>query len=507
MTTSIPAPLPNSSSSADNSTPATGIDTLISSLGNPAQGGAANQGSASDFGTMLDASSSQPPSNTPAAGQTPASAAEGASETTTNEGKADSSAEKTDPQEPSTSPMGSKRDVAEAVASMLSPLWIQSLPPQPLVAPVAGGAGGKAPAGGPVATGSGTPAAPVPDSAVQAPLGNNAIVASLPGLYGKLSAAMNASLGVASPTSPTGAPAAGGKGQKPTSQGILPAVGASLSAPAAPAAASAPYTASRHTENFAGDGGPNDTAPVSPQASLKKNFVVPEEQDVNSGRRGDGIGIAKASANMPAPSTTSHPTGVSPEVTPSASPSVAAFSGAFASPSQVPAAPAAITPTLAPVLALRAVETVLNVVDAQQVGSGQGGAVKLDFNFGGEALAVHVQMRGGEVHTEFRTNSTELRSALSSQWNVAAGQRDADGVRLVEPVFSSAQGGSSTANGNSANTNLSFQQQGSQQQASSGPQQGALRSVRSAAPLPDSEDPVLAQPAFHPTSQHLAAVA
>jgi hypothetical protein len=239
----------------------------------------------------------------------------------------------------------------------------------------------------------------------------------------------------------------------------------------------------------------------------KKNFLVADAQDVKSDGQRDGTGIAKAGADMPASPTSSHPTAVTPGVTPSASPSVAGLGGAFVSPFQAPASPASITPTLAPVLALRAVETVLNVVDAQQVGSGQGGVVKLDFNFGGEALAVHVQMRGGEVHTEFRTNSTELRSALSSQWSVAAGQRDADGVRLVEPVFSSAQGGSSTANGNSATTSFSSQQQGSQQQASTGAQPAPIRFGRSTAPLPDAEDPVPASASFHPTSQHLAAVA
>jgi hypothetical protein len=386
---------------------------------------------------------------------------------------------------------------------MLTPLWIQALASQPLVAPATGGAGGKALAVGVMAQGSGAAAAPLPSTAIETTQGTNSIVASLPGLYGRIAAAMNASVGAASPDALGGTAATGAKSQKPPVQVIPTQAGGGTTA----SVASAPQGNPRYSENFAGGDGPRNMAPVSAQTSLKKNFVVAEGQDVNDGSQRDGIGTAKGSATMPAPSTGSQPVAVIPEVTPGASPSVTTLIGAVVPPSQTQTSQTPITPTLAPVLALRAVETVLNVVDAQQVGSGQGGSVKLDFNFGGEALAVHVQMRGGEVHTEFKTNSTDLRSALSSQWSVAAGQRDADGVRLVEPVFSSAQGGSSTANGNSAAGNFSSPQQGSQQQAASSAQQVSLRSGRSTAPLPDSEDPVPASPSFHPTSQHLAAVA
>jgi len=176
-------------------------------------------------------------------------------------------------------------------------------------------------------------------------------------------------------------------------------------------------------------------------------------------------------------------------------------------PATPPAAP--ITPTLAPVLAQRAVETVLNVVDAQQVTSSQSGTVKLDFTFGGEALAVHVQMKGGEVHTEFRTNSPELRSALSSEWQAAAGHRDADGLKLAEPVFSSGNGGSSTSGGSSNTEGFAFQQQNSRQQPQASPDAPFLRSSRPAVAVADgaSEQSSTAPSVANRTSLHLAAVA
>jgi len=493
MTSSIPTPFPNSTSSAENAQPAAALDTFIS-----AQSGATNQSAGADFSAMLDSSSSQAANTAAVQGHAEDSAAVGASDANSKDASHSSPSE-------TASPAGAKRDVAEAVAAMLSPLWAQALP-IPQVAAAAANSGGKSPVGEVVVQGQ-APGASIATVA-DAPLGSASMAASMPGLYGKIAAAMSAETGEGLPAAPVGAPAVTAKGQRQAAQpGLMPSNG-TIASPIALAAPSLVPGLSRYAEKFAANEVPAGSGAHSSEVSSKKNFVVTEEQEVNGGNQRDGIGIAKPSANMPTSSTGSRQIGATPEVTPAVAPSVETLGGTSAAQAPVPASSAPITPTLAPVLALRAVETVLNVVDAQQVGTGQGGAVKLDFNFGGEALAVHVQMRGGEVHTEFRTNSSELRSALSSQWNVSAGQRDAEGVRLVEPVFSSGQGGSSTANGSSATANFSFQQ-GSQQQPPSAHQPASLRSGRSSIPVPspDAQDSVPASSILHPTSLHLAAVA
>ena len=263
-------------------------------------------------------------------------------------------------------------------------------------------------------------------------------------------------------------------------------------------------------EKIAAQPGVYPSPPKTAAALSKKNFLVVEDKGVMASGQHAGIGGAKSGSPMPVPFTMSH---LTPESTGSVSgPTMTPVTGVGGSVSQAAQAPAAapITSTLAPVLAQRAVETVLNVVDAQQVSAGQGGMVKLDFNFGGQALAVHVQMRGGEVHTEFRTNSPELRSALSSEWKAAAGQRDPEGVRLVEPVFSSGENGSSTANGFGDAQSFSFQQQNSRQQTPAQSEAGFVRSPLAVVPAPDDageNEAIPQQSMANRTSLHLAAVA
>ena len=61
--------------------------------------------------------------------------------------------------------------------------------------------------------------------------------------------------------------------------------------------------------------------------------------------------------------------------------------------------------------------------------------VNLGFKIGGENLSVRVEMHGNEVHTQFSTDSSELRVALSGEWqgfNPGSGSRD---LKFADPVF------------------------------------------------------------------------
>ncbi len=120
-------------------------------------------------------------------------------------------------------------------------------------------------------------------------------------------------------------------------------------------------------------------------------------------------------------------------------------------------------PSQAPVVAQRAVETVLGLVDTQLRQAEQNaGTVNLSFKFGHEDLAVRVQLRDGEIHAQFRTDSPELRSALATEWRSVSAAAPAGSARLTEAEFVPA---SAPAGGFSASTQGqgSFQQQSSPQ--------------------------------------------
>jgi hypothetical protein len=98
-------------------------------------------------------------------------------------------------------------------------------------------------------------------------------------------------------------------------------------------------------------------------------------------------------------------------------------------------------------VARRAVESVLTAAD--QIATGEQRSVRLQFTVGGEELAVRVEFRGDRVHTTFRTDSSELRSALAHEWqSVSAVQNGVRTQRLADPVFAS----HSSGNGQSFST-------------------------------------------------------
>ncbi|MFI5337003.1 MAG: hypothetical protein ACHQ5A_09475 [Opitutales bacterium] len=171
-----------------------------------------------------------------------------------------------------------------------------------------------------------------------------------------------------------------------------------------------------------------------------------------------------------------------------------------------PAAPGATAALAA--TARQAVETVLTLVDGQSARAEQGGVVNLNFKFGQDDLAVRVQMRGGEIQTQFRTDSPELRSALATEWRAVAGASasGAGALHLAEPEFVSATGGAGgfqTSTGGQA-----FSQQQASQQPPSPANLPELRPLRPAVPAVTAEaDPAPGPGTQLPTSLHLTAVA
>ncbi len=165
----------------------------------------------------------------------------------------------------------------------------------------------------------------------------------------------------------------------------------------------------------------------------KKDFLNAGYAAVTKPAAGVGISVAQVAAVMPAVAPNRSKTATAAAVVPvlSASPE---SSRAL---SFDPAAPA-------PEVSLRgtmtAVVTAVAALDRHE-GLGQN-MLDLQFHVGDQRLALRVELRDGTVHTTFHTESAEMRSALTQEWQavVPAASRE---IRLAEPVFSSSPGGGS----------------------------------------------------------------
>ncbi len=90
-----------------------------------------------------------------------------------------------------------------------------------------------------------------------------------------------------------------------------------------------------------------------------------------------------------------------------------------------------------------AVEATLDAVEHMRDAAHS--SVELNLSFSDDArLSVRVELRNDIVHTTFRTDSSELRQALSSEWRVQAPTVAAISsdhpVRIADPVFATASG-------------------------------------------------------------------
>jgi hypothetical protein len=84
---------------------------------------------------------------------------------------------------------------------------------------------------------------------------------------------------------------------------------------------------------------------------------------------------------------------------------------------------------------------VLQIGELQAAQSqGTQSSVNLHFTVGSENLSVRVAMQEGQVHTQFTTDSGDLRAALAHEWQ-SLGAIGTGTVRFAEPVFTSGNRG------------------------------------------------------------------
>ncbi|MBI5424854.1 MAG: hypothetical protein HZA32_12300 [Opitutae bacterium] len=198
------------------------------------------------------------------------------------------------------------------------------------------------------------------------------------------------------------------------------------------------------------------------------------------------------------------------------SPTVPAIVSVVPAQTQVVAAgsPEPMPQLVAASFAKRAVETVTNVVDAQAASKLQPvPSVQLKFKFGTEDLAVRVELRNGTVRTEFRTDSPELRAAISNEWKAVAAQPES-ALRFLEPVVSPTSSpqtgtGSFAQQQHQQSPGQSAAQQQQQQNQQQARAQEFFGSIARSTPFQprDGGAATSAAPVVLPTSVHLSAVA
>jgi hypothetical protein len=167
----------------------------------------------------------------------------------------------------------------------------------------------------------------------------------------------------------------------------------------------------------------------TPAADSKRSFLSTDGESSTARRKMLGIDGAKQDATMFArflPTPPQHP------ASEYAAAAVAASGGMLES-----VVPSHVDELLSQTLgsAHDAVEVVLDAAD--RAASQQQKSVNLQFSIGGTELAVRVQLHANEVRATFRTDSAELRAALSHEWQSvestsAGGDRS---FRLAPPVF------------------------------------------------------------------------
>lgn len=185
-------------------------------------------------------------------------------------------------------------------------------------------------------------------------------------------------------------------------------------------------------------------------SSAEKNFLNVDKKEDAEEETAVGISVAKSDSNMPALATPSSFSSARPD-----SGAVAAVMAPAGSAGEAPAMPAPIeTPES---IAHTAVAAVTKAVERAEAAPRT--AVNLQFSIGDSDLVVRIEHRADEVRATFRTDSGELRAALSTEWQTAVSGGSDHALRRVEPVFTSASNTDDQPQRGSSEGNAAWSQQ------------------------------------------------
>ncbi len=114
-----------------------------------------------------------------------------------------------------------------------------------------------------------------------------------------------------------------------------------------------------------------------------------------------------------------------------------AMSPSYSSPASpvVSVKPSELPVPVAPAAATRLVEQVAEAAERLSARSTEKVDLRIELE-GNHHVDVHVSVQGGRVHADFRSDSPEVRAALSSAWEGFVRSREGANQRWAEPVFS-----------------------------------------------------------------------
>jgi len=275
----------------------------------------------------------------------------------------------------------------------------------------------------------------------------------------------------------------------------LPAAFAEARAAFAPHATRLPGERLARPANLAVESERGPVQGFSPGRRGEKNFLSAREEALTRDGANAGIGVAQLHTAMPnTHSSFLERFAVSSMQVVGEAPSIGGASlVAVAEPGE----------TLAENAARRAVAIVSAVADASAESALKAApTVSLRFKVGHEDLAVRIELRGGEVRAEFRTDSPELQAAVVHEWRAVSAAPESL-LRAHEPVVVSSQGNSSLGGQGS-----SSQQQGQGAHSPFRDPTEFLPRFARVASQPHSAEPTPAPaPVVSPLSQRLSAVA
>jgi hypothetical protein len=198
------------------------------------------------------------------------------------------------------------------------------------------------------------------------------------------------------------------------------------------------------------------TEPAVREFGPPRNFVTPNGKQVTSRPQGLGTSVAKLTDAMSSAQSTNRSA-------PADFPPASLVLNRTTETSEVSSTSPALTPE-ATSTAHRAVEAVLTA--AHRFSTGERQAVSLQFSVGDADLRVRVEMRADEVRATFRTDSAELRAALSHEWNSTNANAGERPFRLATPVFASNDASAfSAASGDQASQQQQQQRESAARQA------------------------------------------
>ena len=238
-------------------------------------------------------------------------------------------------------------------------------------------------------------------------------------------------------------------------------------------------------------------SPESMESSTEKNFLNVGKENDGKPSPMVGIGVASGEADMPA---LTPPLSAS-SLRPDSGLGVAALESAgTAGDASSKSARAEETPAA---LAHTAVAAVAKAVERAEAAPRT--AVNLQFSIGDSDLVVRIEHRADEVRATFRTDSSELRAALSSEWQSAVSGGSEHALRRVEPVFTSAASSEDPRSSADGNSPGSQQRQAGRESAGEPSTPFAAFLRRSAAPVVNapSELAPAARAGLVPTALHL----